>query len=381
MPPEEPSNVPNQTSQEEPLATPSEPPAQTPALVSIIPGDSSIPPPPGMVDTPVPPVMINQPPVANKMNRKRNILLAVVIIVLLGLGGIGWQWQNQQNTPEDVFTGAISKLLSTKTITQSTSDGSSSEVINYDASNVKAPIVSVAISLKSSNLTNKLSGYGTLKDSYLKYTSFGSAAIDAKVPTLVNKWIQLRQNGVNLKGVDAVSEDLADPRSIVFGDLMIGNFTASDHQKLLDYIATNKVYKYDSSKVTTATVNGSKAYVYPLTENISKLKELNKKVAALMGIPAADIEPSLAQLTTPSNAKVYVDINTKQIVKYTATQDGVTATGSYSGYNTTSLPAQPKAAMTWEQFMQKQTDALDSLLGSGTSSSTPVSGAPVSQQV
>jgi hypothetical protein len=320
----------------------------------------------------------NPSPISPRRRSKFLLLSLAITVLLTATASAMWQ-QSHQATPDEVFTGAITKLMSTKTVTQSASSSTISQSFAYDGSNIKDPRVSISVALKSSGLVNKLSGYGTLKDEYLKYTSFGSSAIDDKVPTLVNKWIQLRKDGATLKDVDAESEGLVDPRVLAYGDLMMGNFSASDRQKLVNYVTTNKVYKYDTKKVTTSTVNGDKVYVYPVTENIVKLKELNKKVAAIMGVSPTDIKAALDQLGTSGTTKLYIDIHNKQVVKYTSTQDGNTITGAYTDYDTTSLPTEPKADMTWDEFIQEESDVLNKLSTNANATSGGTSNATQQQ--
>lgn len=343
--------------------------------------ENNVPLQPGLMGAEVPPSPLNQDvvsPVSPRSNSKV-LLVSLTAVFVVALGASLW-WQNHQATPEEVFTGALSKLMSTKTVTQSTSGSDISEAFTYDGSDVKNPKVSINVALKSSGLTNKVSGYGTLKNGYMKYTSFGSSAIDDKVPTLVNKWIQLRKDGTVLKGVDAESEGLVDPRVLAYGDLMMGNFSASDRDKLVHYITANKVYKYDAKHVTTSTVNGAKVYVYPVTENIPKLKELNKKVAAIMGVSDADIKTALDQLGSSGTTKLYIDMHNKQIVKYTTTQDGETVTGAYTDYDTTSLPTEPKADMTWDEFMQEESKVL-TMLGASTNADSSSTSNAAQQQI
>lgn len=368
MPDDENSNVPDQSGSVE---------SNSPSVES----ENNIPLQPGLMGAEVPPSELNQDAVSPVSPRRSSkvLLISLAGVFVVALGTSLW-WQNHQASPQEVFTGALTKLMSTKTVTQSTSGSNISESFAYDGSNIKNPKVNISVALKSSGLTNKLSGYGTLRNGYMKYTSFGSPAIDDKVPSLVNKWIQLRKDGVVLKDVDAESEGMVDPRVLAYGDLMVGNFSANDRQKLLDYITANKIYGYDVKHVTTSIVHGSKVYVYPVTENVSKLKELNKKVAAIMGVSDSDIKTALDQLGTSGTTKLYVDIHSKQIVKYTTTQDGETVTGAYTDYDTTSLPAEPKADMTWDEFMQEESKVL-TMLGTGTNADSSSTSNAAQQQI
>lgn len=302
--------------------------------------------------------------------KNKKVALVAVAVVLLAVAGAGlWWWNAQRNTPDKVFTSALSKLLSTKTITQSATQEGATGTVAYDIADIKNPKLSVAFTQKDSGMTIRMSGYGTLQNDYVKYTSFGSAMVDNALDGMVDKWVQLRVDGKMADGVDADMVSLADPRYMLFGDLIMGNFSASDRQKFLNYIAANKVYNYDPKKVVTETVHGKTVYVYSMTENVPKLKELNKQAAKLSGIQVADIQPALDDLGKIGTTKVYIDVSTKEIVQYTTTDDGVAVSGSYTEYDTTSLPQEPKADLSWAQFQQKQAD-ISSLFGGDTTDNT-----------
>ncbi|HSX31231.1 MAG TPA: hypothetical protein VLE99_04905 [Candidatus Saccharimonadales bacterium] len=290
------------------------------------------------------------------------------MLVLAGAGA--YWWVKQQTTPDKVFHAAITKLLSTTSITQSVGDANNMGVVSYNLSNLKDPHVSVSLSIKAPGETIKLSGYGTLQNDYVKYNSFGDPTSDRALSGIVNKWVQMRTNGTLATGADPSIEDLTSPRYLAFGDIMIGNFSAAQRQQILQFIQTNNIYSYNAKKVTTATVNGKKVYVYPITENIAKLKELNKKVAPMMGLSTSDIQDVLDTLGTSGNPKLYITVGSKEIVKYTLQESGATATGSYTDYGSTTLPSEPTGAMSWTEFEQKQAAISNQLLGSDTSGSS-----------
>jgi hypothetical protein len=295
--------------------------------------------------------------------RKALLLIAGAAVILAGASVYGW-WTTQQLTPDKVFTAALGKLLSTKTITQTATSRTVNGTLTFDDSNLKDPKVTMTATARDSGLEFKLNGYGSLKNGYLKYSSFGSAAIDNVLSGLVGKWVQVRTNGQLASNADASTAELADPRYLLFGDLMVGNFSTKDRQDLLQFITANKIYTYDLKHVTVGTLAGKRVYAYSITENIPKLKALNKKVAGIVGIPVADIQSALDDLGTAGTTKVYIAVDSKEIVKYTTVQDGETISGAYTDYDTTSLPQEPKADMTWAQFQQKESD----LEGTGGSS-------------
>lgn len=333
-----------------------------------VPSDSTQPVPvPGTTASPVdnPNLVLPPPAVPGSPRRKRLLLpVAIVVLIVLAAGG-AWWWYAQAHTPSKVFTAALSKLLQTKTVMQTTSDSDTTGAVAFDLTDVKDPKVSMNIAIKADNLTLKVSGYGTLDNNYIKYVSFGNDQADAVYKSIVNKWIQIRADGKLAEGANLNVAPLSDPRYLAFGDIFVGNFSTKDREDILNYIIANKVYAYDANHVTTDKVHGKKVYVYSVTENVPKLKELNKKVAAMMGLQPSDIQTALNGLDTTGTVKLYIDISSKQIVRYAIDEGSSHITGSYTGYNTTSLPQQPKADLTWQQAEQQQADAQSNTLSGG----------------
>jgi len=284
----------------------------------------------------------------------RKAVLLVVAVLVLATAGFGWWSDRHDNTPDKVFADAIGKLLSTKSITQSVSSNTASLSVKFDMRNVKDPRVSMTIAEQDGATVAKVSGYGSLQNEYLKYTTFGDAALDGSLKSLVNKWVQIRTNGTVAADANADAKALTDPRYLMFGDFLMGNFSAADRQDLLQFIKSNHVYNYDVKHVKTVAVQGRNAYVYSLTENVPELKKLNQKAAAVMGVPLADVEPALAGINEGGAIELYIDEGTKEIVGYVNTVGTTVARGSYTDYDMTSLPPQPHADLTWAQFTHKE---------------------------
>ncbi len=299
---------------------------------------------------------------------KLHVVAAVSVgIVMLAVISGTWLWMAQRSTPNAVFTAAISKLLDAKTVTQKFSVSSLTGVVAFDASNPTHPLVSSTAMISNSGMTVTVNGYGSLKNDYIKYASLGSPTLDTMFPGMVGTWVQVRTNGKLAHGVDSQLVEFADPRDMAFGDFIIGNFSANDRRILLAYIAKHKVYTYDKNQVGATTMNGSEVYVYTVHENVAQVKALNKKAAAMLHIPVAQIKSILGLVGSASATQLYVDVNSHAIVKYTSVVDGQTIFGSYTNYNTTSLPKKPAGSITWKQFERKQSSS-PNVLGPGSSS-------------
>lgn len=283
---------------------------------------------------------------------KMKLILAIVIVVVV-LGGAGagaYMWYKQQNNPNHIFKAAVSNLFKTKSVTQTATSSDVNGAVKFDVTNVKDPKISADVTVKSSDVTFDMSTYGTLQNSYLKFKSFGNSALDNYFSAVTNKWVQLRKDGTVPANVNTNFSDLADPRVFAFGDFIFGNFSSSQQKTLTDFVMANNIYKYDSKAVTTTTLDGHKTYVYPITENVSKLKDLNTKAAGYMGLSDSDIKTALDNLGGNKSVKLYVDASTKEFVKVTLTSDGSPITNTYTDYDATTLPSQPSADITWAQL-------------------------------
>ncbi|HVS58624.1 MAG TPA: hypothetical protein VHD60_02685 [Candidatus Saccharimonadales bacterium] len=283
---------------------------------------------------------------------KLKLLLAIVIVVVV-LGGAGagaYMWYKQQNSPDHIFKVAVSNLFKTKSVTQTAKSSDVNGTVKYDVANIKDPKISAAVTVKSSDVTFDMATYGTLQNSYLKFKSFGNSTLDSYFSDVTNKWVQLRKDGTVPANINTNFSDMADPRVFVFGDFIFGNFSSSQQKTLTDFVVSNNIYKYDSKAVTTTTLDGKKTYVYPITENVSKLKDLNTKAAGYLGLSTADIKTALASVGGNDSVKLYVDASTKEFVKVTLTSDGSPVTNTYTDYDSTTLPSEPSADITWAQL-------------------------------
>lgn len=324
------------------------------------------------------------PPLPDNKKPKVVLWIAAAFVVVLIVGAIAYGlWSANQSNPDKVFRSAINNAFSTKRVTQSSSDGSTSQAsMQLDATNVADPKVSVDASINIFGTDIKLKGYGGLKNSYIYYSSFGSATADKEFGPIIGKWIQLRKNGALPAGVDQSVTILSDPRYIAFGDFMFGNFSNQDRQQLTDFVVNNKIYKYDSKSVTSDKVNGKKVLVYPITENTAKLKELNVLVAKKMGLKESDIKSSLSELSSRhvSNIKLYIDVSSKRLVKVTLADSGQKETNEYSDYNSSKFPGEPQADLTWADFERIETDLLSVTGGSSSFGGGGVSTSPLLTQ-
>jgi len=278
--------------------------------------------------------------------------LAVIVLVVVAISAAIFAFVLQKPSPDEVFNQAIQHALQTKQFTQKVAvQGGSSVTLLYDVSDVKNSKVSLVGDISLGGAKLSFESYGDGKNEFLKIKSFNFSGPDAD--KYLNKWTQLRKDGA-WAGDDASSLANflgANSRFLVLGDYIFGNFSAAEQTELLKLMSGKKVNDYKTEKVTKDKFDGHDVYVYEVTSNQNALKEANKKAAKFMGIPDEDLQIALSYIGSESTmAKMFVRIDTGQLVKVETEQSEMKVTNVYSAYNTTKLPAQPKPQISYEDF-------------------------------
>ncbi|HET8709637.1 MAG TPA: hypothetical protein VFL85_05170, partial [Candidatus Saccharimonadales bacterium] len=237
--------------------------------------------------------------------------------------------------------------------------------------NIKDARISANAKLKTSDLGLDFDGYGTFKKSYFKINKAdGEPPLDK---SLLGKWVVVDTSGGDASLADSLSimQDVYDPNYAMLGDYIFGNFTPTQREELEKYVLGSKLYSYDPAKVTKSKRDGQAVYVYKVKTDGKKLLDYNKKVAAMMGIGADKLDTVTMFLDTQEVA-MEVSIKDEQLVHVTLDAGSVT----YSGWNTTTLPQEPKPDLTFKQF----NDAADAGISQPTNVSQPSSHSSSSQE-
>jgi len=321
------------------------------------PQNNQLPPQPVMLPTspsPMPPqpfVSDGQAPrpsaVSTQLPKHRHKLLmplyvtAAVLLVLGTLVAVGLSLLTVQ-TPAKVFQASLMNALSTRSFTQTSTQGNYKATMTFDVSDIRNPRIKSSLNLTDVGLTGNFEGYGDVQNTLINLKS------DTTNSATANKWIQVRNNGALPANAESSLDLFYDPRAQFYGEYVLGNFTAAQRQSLVDYIISQHIYSYDSHKVTSASYDSQAVFVYPVTINVDKLKALNQKIAAITGFANEGSEDAPVD-TSNLYSKLYISKISHRLLK--ADIEGE-VTLAYGQFNTTKVPAKPKADLQWADYLK-----------------------------
>ncbi len=107
------------------------------------------------------------------------------------------------------------------------------------------------------------------------------------------QWHISRQNGAEV-GRNNTSPQELDIKSLLFGQVLIGDYPAELREKILKKITELHPYNYDPSAVRQETLDGLKVDVYAVSADIDAVVALNRYVGELIGVPAPKWEYIIA---------------------------------------------------------------------------------------
>lgn len=277
--------------------------------------------------------------------------LAVAALVLAAIFAGAWWYQRDTTDPDVVFNRALAATLSTRQVEQVTELSGISVRTQYDLAKSSDPRVMTLLTARQGDRASAVKGYGSLKNLYMAYTATGTPS-DKLVPEqLMNHWVQLRKDGAFLPGATDSLMSAADPRFALFGQFIFANVPGKQRQELLDLLAKQKVYTYDTAKVTKAKLNSRDVYVYKVKINPTGLASYNKKAAAVFGLKESDIQLALNGLGGVTDATLYIETGSKRLVKVEVPEGAGKSVTTYSNYNQVKLPPEPKAEMTYQEYL------------------------------
>lgn len=276
--------------------------------------------------------------------------LALIAIALAVILVAAWWYQRDTTDPNVVFNRALATTLSTKQVEQTTELSGISVRTQYDLAAAADPRVMTLLTAKQGDRASAVKAYGSLKNLYMAYTTTGTPS-DKLIPSrLMDHWVQLRKDGTFLPGATEPLMSAADPRFALFGQFIFGNVPGPQRQALLDLLAKQKVYTYDAGKVAKTKLNSRTVYVYKVKINPDALTNYNKKAAAVFGLKESDIRLALGSLRSVTEATLYIETNSKHLVKVEVPEGAAKSVTTYSNYNQVKLPSEPKAEMTYQQY-------------------------------
>lgn len=290
--------------------------------------------------------------VPNIHHRTNKALEAILIILLLSGASIGlFVWYRNQNNPQKVFLEAYRKNLSTSNyVSYTTSNGLYSRV-GYDFINPKNPIIFSEQNITSSGAIFTAQGYGTSKETYIRYTKLPKAIQPPLSQAGINTYVKIRSDGVLPSGVPASIVKASDPRYRVIGPVLFSNLDKSKTNQLINYLRNNNVYKYSAKDISSTKLNNKKVIVYKTKLDITKIKLINQSLASMMGFTPADIEGAIKSLDNYKDAEVKIYISTdKRIVRMEAKGALVNLITTYSDFNKIATPMEPETKVLWQNF-------------------------------
>jgi hypothetical protein len=340
------------SSPQNPPVIPRQPGMQQPQPSYIQPPSTS----PVATQDPLVHVTSSTPPLPAPEKTQRNWLIPVIAIIALAIIGVGallFVTERSKNVPNSVFKQAIEATLMTKTTEAQTNIGGSITEINYNLSSPSSPTVSVNGDLNLNGLNFELDGFGTLRNTYVKYINLSSSQMNATDAVVLNKWVQLRTNGALAPGVNTKLAVFADPRAALVGDVVLANLSAATSETLTKSLLSSGVYTYTLGKVKTVMSSGQAYYEYPVSINLTALKQWNERVLGAMGVPQSDIQTALNNLgqQQATSGVFYISKTKERLVRFDLSTSQGTATTLYMSTSSSTLPtSEPAVSVSYKTF-------------------------------
>lgn len=274
------------------------------------------------------------------------ITIGVCVLFIISIIGFFVAKQLHASSLSRTFQTAIEQNLSTKTYMKQTMFSPTNFTdTSYDMTNIKKPILSAKTAVNQGAIVGFASeGYSNLNDTYVKFTPKDPTPTQAAA---VNKWIVVRKDGFLDKSVDAAALQLYDARTLAFEPLVVGNFNATQQKSILNTIATQKLYQFNASEVSTVEENGQKLLKYPVTMPTAAIAAVGKKAAEQAGY---GMTPTFANTKASVKAEFLVDGKTKRVVRIKTTRDTKPVTYFYTNYDMTKVAATPEPEIGWSDY-------------------------------
>lgn len=297
------------------------------------------------------------PPV-QKLDRRRWLYpaIAAVSVLILGAGIFGYtKALAARNNPHNVMQNALENSLSLSNAQSTTRSGSNTVTTQYDFAS-KQPVTSTEASLVTPKGQASLKGYGDLKNTYINYANLPKTVNPNIAKQMSTAWVQVRQDGVLPKNTPNLIFKVSDPRYQAFGPVLMGNFEGKTREELLSFIAKNKVYGYDETKVKKDTLGDEAVFVFPIKLDVSYLKVASQSVAVSMGLEPSETQLAVDDMESLRDATValYIRASDHTIARMSISKEGATKTIDISGYKETKLPAPPQTKLLWQGFVPLQ---------------------------
>ena len=290
---------------------------------------------------------------APKLQHRTSRVLQLAVITILALGALSglYVWYKNQNSPEKLFLTAYQKNLSTSNYSAYTNSGGLYSRIGYDFVNPKNPIIFSEQNISSSGAVFTAEGYGTSKETYIRYTKLPKAIQPPLSQAGLNTYVKIRSEGALPSGVPASVIKASDPRYRIVGPILFSNLDKSKADQILNYIKNNNVYKFDKKDVSTTKLNGKKVIVFNTKLDVTKVQLINQSLASMTGFTPADVEGAIKSLDNYKDAIVKIYVNSdKRIVRIEASGQLINLSTDYSEFNKIATPMEPETKVLWQNF-------------------------------
>jgi len=290
-------------------------------------------------------------------------------IIILGIAGLAALlaivWGSLTSTnPDKLFWTAINNTLSTKSVSQKLVDQQNDSItLLYDVANPKQAKVATKVVYPASQI--EIDGYGSGQNTYVRLVSDASLYKDTpSLQQLFNRWVQIR-NGGKLPGTYSEVNGLdgnTEPRQVLFGDIIFGNFDTKEQQTLVKYIRDHKVYSYDKRKVKDSTYDGQDTKEYIVSLNKDALRNLNAQMAPLFGFSAQEVTDGFDKGTHPATATWEIATKSKELIGVKVSIGSDKNATTYYKYNSTDVGSEPKADIQWDAYAALMLSAQSDLI-------------------
>ena len=300
--------------------------------------------------TPTPAAVV--PQATPKKSKKKLIITILAAIIVVAGGIVAWQILTKP-TAEKVFNGMFQNNLSVNNYKLTMSSDGMGAIVKGDVSDVKNPKYESTFKMEiAEGINQEFQFYGTYKDILVKYpeSSFVSLEIPSQqTKEFADKWTQVRKDGKPLENTEMSFYEMGDPYQLFPGDIILGNFSDADRQKLMDAIKQKLLYSYNKDTVKKQQLHGRDVFVYEVTANDENLLQFNNKVSEIVGQKFDDVEDALHD--SEDKSTIYVDIETQRIVRVKGNEDGQKITVDVV-YDNVKVMAQPTEQVAWSKLYE-----------------------------
>lgn len=293
------------------------------------------------------------------INYKRTAWLCVAAgFILLAVSGWLW-WDKVYQSPENVFWGAIENNLATTSVAKHTLQKGNGQTLDQYAQLVLGaqPKAHWLTTIEQPKTTVTTESIATPTVGYVRYTHIASSQKNKQgklldFSHLTNVWAKATAKD-NSSLTNLFNQTLLDVSSVPTPP--IGNLTADQRSKLVDYMRKNTVFSTVYGAAKHATIDGREAYVYTVQVTLDPYLHMMQTFANYENTHVLDsVDPSAYQNAAPVTLTMAISPTSHQLLQLSSASTGFQQ--DYSGYNavvSAPLPAHTIPLAELESRLQK----------------------------